>query len=107
MKRRVLVLFASVLVLGAAAAVTDDTVIEVLPVRNRPAADLVPALQAVLGAAAAVTAFNNRLIVNAPRPRADWESGSASASSGPRRQTGARESSRRARRSEASCGASR
>ncbi len=68
MKRRVLVLFASVLVLGAAAAVTDDTVIEVLPVRNRPAADLVPALQAVLGAEAAVTAFNNRLIVNAPRP---------------------------------------
>ena len=59
---------ARALALGASAAVADDTVIEVLAVRNRPAADLVPALQTLLGAEATVTSFNNRLIVNAPRP---------------------------------------
>jgi hypothetical protein len=68
MNRWVLLLCGSALALGALAAVADDTVIEVLAVRNRPAADLVPALQAVLGAEATVTSFNNRLIVNAPRP---------------------------------------
>jgi hypothetical protein len=69
MRRRVLALLAFVFALGAAVAVAEDTVIEVLPVRNRPAADLVPALQTALGADVTVTSFNNRLIVNAPRPR--------------------------------------
>lgn len=67
MRRRVLVLLAFVFALGAASG--EDTVIEVLPVRNRPAADLVPALQTTLGAEVTVTSFNNRLIVNAPRHR--------------------------------------
>ena len=52
---------------GPIAADASDTVIEVLAVRNRPAADLVPPLQAVLGADATVTALDSRLIVRAPR----------------------------------------
>jgi len=44
-----------------------DTLIEVLPVRNRPAADLVAPLEAVLGDEATVTAIDNRLIVRASR----------------------------------------
>jgi hypothetical protein len=44
-----------------------DTLIEVLPVRNRPAADLVPPLEAILGDDATVTAIDNRLVVRASR----------------------------------------
>jgi hypothetical protein len=70
MWRLVLVLLTLILSLSAPTPVAaEDTVIEVLPVRNRPAADLVPALQTALGAEVTVTSFNNRLIVNAPRAR--------------------------------------
>ena len=47
----------------------DDSVIEVLPVRNRPAADLVAPLEAILGADATVTAYQGRLIVRASKAR--------------------------------------
>ena len=56
-----------VIALVPMAAIADDAVIEVLRVRNRPAADLVPPLEAVLGEEATVTAFDGKLIVRAPR----------------------------------------
>ncbi len=56
-----------VIALGPIAAFADDAAIEVLRVRNRPAADLVPPLEAVLGQEATVTAFDGKLIVRAPR----------------------------------------
>jgi hypothetical protein len=43
----------------------QETRIEVIPVRNRPAESLVPALQRALGAGAIVTSASGQLIVNA------------------------------------------
>jgi hypothetical protein len=65
---------ALVLVIGsalafAAPAPADDSVIEVLSVYNRPAADLAAPLGAMLGADATVTAYQGRLIVRAARSR--------------------------------------
>jgi len=57
----------SLVVALAGLAVAENLVIEVVAIRNRPAADLVPPLQAVLGSEATVTAYENRLIVRAPR----------------------------------------
>lgn len=52
---------------GGTLAEAADTVIEVIPVRNRPASDLVAPVQALLGAEARVTSHDGKLIVNAPR----------------------------------------
>ncbi len=66
MVRALLLAIGLVVAIGAPAA-ADDAVFEILPVRNRPAADLVPPLEAMLGSQATVTAYQNRLIVRAPR----------------------------------------
>ena len=65
MRRTLLATIGLALALCALGAFAD-TLIEVLPVHNRPAADLVPPLEAVLGDEATVTALDNRLIVRAP-----------------------------------------
>jgi hypothetical protein len=57
---------AVVLVLAAlAAARADETTITVLPVRHRPAADLVSALEPYAGPGGVVTAAENKIIVRA------------------------------------------
>ena len=66
MVRALLLAIGLAVAIGAPAA-ADDAVFEILPVRNRPAADLVPPLEAMLGSQATVTAYQNRLIVRAPR----------------------------------------
>lgn len=53
--------------LGPGGLQAADTVIEVLPIRNRPASDLVAPVQAMLGSEARVTSHDDKLIVNAPR----------------------------------------
>ena len=66
---RTLFLVIALAVAFAVTAPADDSVFEVLPVRNRPAADLVAPLEAILGANATVTAYQGRLIVRASRAR--------------------------------------
>ena len=51
----------------APAAWAADVAFEVIPVRNRPAADLVAPLEAVLGDQVTVTAFDGKLIVRGDR----------------------------------------
>lgn len=67
MRRALLLVVGLAFVLAPMVAICDDTAIEVLSIRNRPAADLVAPLEAVLGEEATVTAFNGKLIVRAPR----------------------------------------
>jgi type II secretory pathway component GspD/PulD (secretin) len=52
-------------ILAAAALAAQDLGVEVLSVRNRPAADLVPALQPLAGPDGSVTSMENRIIVRA------------------------------------------
>lgn len=64
-RRRHGVTLALALALLPALARSQETRIEVIPVRNRPAESLAPALQRMLGAGAVVTAASGKLIVNA------------------------------------------
>jgi type II secretory pathway component GspD/PulD (secretin) len=50
---------------AAAAARADDTVLKVIPLRNRPASDLLPALAPLVGPDGSVTALDTRLVVKA------------------------------------------
>jgi hypothetical protein len=68
MRRTLLLSVALVVVAGLVGpARAADEVIEVIPLRNRPAADLVSPLEAVLGGEATVTALDDKLIIRAPR----------------------------------------
>jgi type II secretory pathway component GspD/PulD (secretin) len=58
--------FLAVLVLAAGAlARADDTVLKVIPLKNRPAADLVPVLAPIAGPEGSVTSLDTRLVVRA------------------------------------------
>ncbi len=66
MVRRSLPLLLAVLVLGAMApARADETVLKVIPLRNRPAADLIPVLAPIAGPEGSVTGLDTRLVVRA------------------------------------------
>jgi type II secretory pathway component GspD/PulD (secretin) len=65
MARRGLPLLLAVLVLAPAPARADDTVLKVIPLKNRPAADLVPVLAPIAGPEGSVTALDTRLVVRA------------------------------------------
>ncbi|HET7293723.1 MAG TPA: secretin N-terminal domain-containing protein [Vicinamibacteria bacterium] len=58
-------LLGAAVLLAAALAGADDTAVEVLTVRNRPASDLVQVLEPLVGSDGSVAALENRLIVRA------------------------------------------
>jgi hypothetical protein len=58
-------LLLAVLALAPAPARADETVLKVIPLKNRPAADLVPVLAPIAGPEGSVTALETRLVVRA------------------------------------------
>jgi type II secretory pathway component GspD/PulD (secretin) len=65
-RRSLPLLVLSALALAAAVrGIADDTVLKVIPVRNRPATDLVPVLAPIAGPDGSVTSLDTRLIVRA------------------------------------------
>lgn len=65
MKARLGMLVLAFVLVAVGAARADDTVVEVIPLKNRSAEDVVPALQALAGPDGVVTAMGTRLVVRA------------------------------------------
>jgi type II secretory pathway component GspD/PulD (secretin) len=68
MRRRRLALalaWAALVLFSGAGGRADDTVLKVIPLKNRPASDLLPALAPLVGPDGSVTALDTRLVVKA------------------------------------------